>query len=181
MFVALVHCLALAAAPSSEAEAQDIPPLKSAAFVTSAVLVSGAAGLISVYAGTRPGDAVAQSTGRPSPFVSAAGFGLALALNFALTHLLIPQLVMFGDTELRAGDVTAAREEAWRRSRWALLGSGLGLVTTFVGAGLEQAEFGRGQGVMLAGLLVMFVGVIVADVLEATGAWRGYLDTRSAR
>jgi hypothetical protein len=162
--------LMLAAAPP---EAAEVPPLGHAAFVATAVGVSLGAGALSVYLGTRPQDAVVQATGRPQPLVSAAGFGLSLGLNFALMHLFVPWLSGLGDVDGSSADAALVRAEAWRHARWPLLASAAGLVATFVGAGLEQERFGRGQGVMLVGLGVMFFGTIVTDVLEAVGAWHG--------
>lgn len=70
----------------------EVPPLRHAAWVASAVGVSLGAGAVSVWLGTRPQDAVVAGTGRPQPLVSAAGLGLSLGLNFALLHLVVPWL-----------------------------------------------------------------------------------------
>jgi len=40
-----------------------------------------------------------------------------------------------------------------------------------VGAGLEESSFGRGQAVMITGILVCLVSMVAWDVLEASGAW----------
>lgn len=180
-------CIAvtLAALSSTGALAQttssDVPVARQAAFVASAVGVSVGAGVLSIYLGTRPQAAYVDATGRPEPLITATGFALSLGLNFALTHLVVPWLTALGNTDGRAGDPTAARLEAWNAARWGLVASAAGLATTFIGAGVERASFGRGQGVMLAGLVIMLAGTLATDVLEAVGAWRGYTQTRSAR
>lgn len=178
--VALAVSLCLSQSAAAPAPVEAVSTARTAAWVASAVGLLGASAAVSVVAGSRPHSWLVESSGRPVPLVTTAGFALGLGLNFAITHLLLPELVALGDSPTALGSAEAARAEAWKRSRWALLGAGVGLVGMTVGAGLEQAEFGSGQGLMLAGLLVVLVGAIVFDVLEATGAWQGYLASRRA-
>ena len=168
---------------ASVADVAQPPPAwwREASYAASVAAVSLGSGIGSTWLGTRPQAAHVEAVGRPAPLLTAVGFGFSLALNFAITHLLVPQLTMLGDDERFVGDVRAAREEAWRRARWPLLGSMLGFATSMVGAGLETAEFGRGQTVMLVGMGLMLVATLVADVLEGTGAWAGALESRRPR
>lgn len=159
----------------------DVPMGREVAYIATASAASIGSAVLSVYLGTRIQAAYIEARGQPEPYLTPAGFALSLGLNFALMHLLVPSLTSIGNTDARAGDADSARREAWNDARWGLLGSAAGLATMFVGAGLERASFGRGQGVMLAGMLTMLVSTIATDVLEAVGAWRGYTQSRVAR
>lgn len=106
--------------------------------------------------------------GRPNAWVTSSGLLAALGVHFAISHLGVPWLTSLLRPQ---NDVATLRETAWRSSRWAMLAGAVGAATTFVGAGLEESSFGRGQGVMVTGLLVTVASLIAFDVLEALGAW----------
>lgn len=180
-FVVAVALLATSSAFAQSTATADVPVAREAAYIASASAVSIGSAVLSIYLGTRLQAAYVEGTGKPEPYMTATGFALSLGLNFALTHLVIPSLTTLGNSGPYAGDISAARLEAWSYARWGLAGAVAGLATTFVGAGLEHAGFGRGQGVMLAGIVMMLVSTIATDALEAVGAWRGYTQSRIAR
>lgn len=99
-------------------------------------------------------------------------------MNVVLNHLLLPEMTALGDEPGARGTVEAARDEAWRVSRWAAAGAALGAATFATGALLERHEFGSGQGVILAGGLLFLASALTWDVLEATFAWLGYVHSR---
>lgn len=161
--------------------AESVPAWKSVTFAAGAIGLMAVSAVGLGFLGTRLNSAYLQTEGHPSPLVNMGSFGLAAAINFAFAHVVVPQFVAVGNTESSSGKVEAARAEGWRRARWGFLASGISVATTLVGAGLEQTSFGSGQGVMLGGLVALMVSAVVTDVLEATGAWHGYLNSRSAR
>ena len=158
---------ALAPAPSTLAPAPSaLPALGYAAATTVTV---GAVGLASIAAGIFVHSVPFLINGRPQPYVTAGGFAVMLGLNAGITHLDLPWLA----TALHPGrSLSDARLTAWQTSRWALLGGVAGVLTYAVGGGLEQASFGRGQAVMLAGAMLSLAAMLVWDVLEAVGSWR---------
>ncbi len=143
-----------------------LPALGYAAATTVTV---GAVGLASIAAGIFVHSVPFLINGRPQPYVTAGGFAVMLGLNAGITHLVLPWLA----TALHPGrSLSDARLTAWQTSRWALLGGAAGVLTYAVGGGLEQASFGRGQAVMLAGAMLSLAAMLVWDVLEAVGSWR---------
>lgn len=106
--------------------------------------------------------------GRPNPWVTTGGFAVAVGLNAALTHLAVP---LVAQALRQTGTVADLRDHAWKTSRWALLGGGVGVATFALGSALEQSSFGRGQGVMAAGAVLSVLALLVWDVLEIVQTW----------
>lgn len=154
-------------APSALSPAPSALPAMGYAAATTVTV--GAVGLASIAAGIFVHSVPFLINGRPQPYVTAGGFAVMLGLNAGLTHLVVPWLA----TAIHPGrSLSDARLTAWQTSRWALLGGAAGVLTYAVGGGLEQASFGRGQAVMLAGAVLSLAAMLVWDVLEAVGSWR---------
>ena len=179
-FVLLNAPVALAA-EAEPPRVEAVPPLRTAAYVGSALGLAGAAGVASIFTAVSIHGAPVGANGRPEPFVTATGLVAALGVHFALVHWLVPELTRLGNTSAALGDVTAARARAWELGRWAWLGGALGAASTMIGAGIEHASFGSGQGVMLGGLVAVFFSALAADVLEIVGAWQGATASRRPR
>ncbi|MBL8911660.1 MAG: hypothetical protein JNM17_13295 [Archangium sp.] len=101
--------------------------------------------------------------GRPNPWVSNGGMLVMLGVQFAIAHLLVPQIATWWRPE---HDVIRVREKAWEFSRWPLAAGALGALTYTVGAVLEETRWGRGDAVMAAGLLTTVLSLFVFDVIE---------------
>lgn len=106
--------------------------------------------------------------GRPNPWVTAGGLGAMVGVNFGLSHLAVPWLA---STFRGDADTATLRGESFRITRWALIPGAVGAITYAVGAGLENASFGRGQGVMIAGALTSVLSMVVFDVVAAVAGW----------
>jgi hypothetical protein len=140
-----------------------------AAYVTGSVLTIAAASVASGAAGVALYSSSVQHLGRPDPWATTAAFALTLTLDVTLTHLLLPAVAKLSGAS-SALDALAAH--AWETSRWAALAGVAGIAVFGLGAGLEQDHFGRGQGVLLAGVVTSLVGFVVWNVIEATSVWR---------
>lgn len=169
------------AEPVEVARVEPVPPLRTAGYVASSLGLAAVAGAASIFTAVTIHQAPVQGNGRPEPFVTATGLVAALGVHFALVHWLVPELTRLGNTSAALGDVTAARARAWELGRWAWLGGALGAASTMIGAGIEHASFGSGQGVMLGGLVAVFFSALAADVLEIVGAWQGAGSSRRPR
>ena len=105
----------------------------------------------------------------------AASVAVSMALNLAITWLVLPELSRLTDDEHASVDVSAIRLQVWRTSRWVAL-AGLVFVGILVaGAVRERAEFGQGQALMLVGIAGSAASLITFDV-TALFATRQALD-----
>lgn len=138
-------------------------------FATGSVLSLAAAGVASGAAGVALYAASVQHLGRPDPWATTAAFGLTLTLDVTLSHLLVPAVAKLSGARTTLEAISA---HAWETSRWAALAGVAGIAVFGVGAGLEQDHFGRGQVLLLAGVLTSLVGFVVWNVIEATSVWR---------
>ena len=174
VLAATALCLALPAraeatpsvADSPRAANLELPPSTARAalmMVTEGVALAGV-GAASYLVGSSWAIAEFNATGRPDPQVIAGSIALSLAINLAITWLVLPELARITDDEKGAVDVGAVRREAWRTSRWVALAC-LGFVSLFaVGAVREHAEFGKGQGMMLIGIAGSAASVLTFDL-----------------
>jgi hypothetical protein len=140
------------------------------AFVATSTALSAVATGLGVGAGVWLHSVPFDVTGRPNPWVTTGALAVALGLNAALTHLAVPWVA----GALRwSSDAARVREVTWQSARWALAGGAVGALTFAVGAGLEQSSFGRGQSVMLVGVVLGVLSLFAWDVVEAVAAWVG--------
>lgn len=151
-----------------------------ALYTLSATLVSIASAGASGLGGAALPTIAFDATGRPQPLALAGGFVLAAGLHFTLVHLVVPELTRFANVDGFRGEVTAARAEGWRVSRWAAFTALGGLGALAIGAGVEQVSFSSGQWAMLAGVAVTLVAGVVWTVLDAVFSWSGFVESRKA-
>jgi hypothetical protein len=131
------------------------------------LLLAASTGAAFVAGGTLHGLPLAVN-GRPNPWASDLGLLVGLGVEFALAHLALPAVAALWRPE---HDAAAIRAQAWTFSRWPLAAGALGVVTFTVGAALEESRWGRGDGVMAAGLLVTVLSLLVFDVVEGLATW----------
>jgi len=151
--------------PASVTFKRELPTV---GFGFSAIATSVATTLVAIAAGVLVHAIPLMVDGRPRPWLTPEALALSVGLNASVTHALLP-FIAGHLGEAKPPDVI--RQSAWAKSRWALLGGGVGVATLGVGAGLEESSFGRGQAVMITGILVCLVSMVAWDVLEASGAW----------
>ena len=122
------------------------------------------AGACSYLVGSSWAIADFNANGRPDPQVVAGSFAVSLALNLAIVWLVLPELARITNDDQGTVDVSAIRLQAWRTSRWVALAGMVFVAILAAGAVREHAEFGRGQSMMMVGLVGASASVITFDV-----------------
>ena len=122
------------------------------------------AGVVSYLVGSSWAIADFNSHGRPDPQILAASIALSLALNLAITWLLIPELSRLSDDERAEVDVHAIRREVWKTTRWVALAGAIFVGLFAFGAAQEHREFGKGQALMMLGLVGAGASVLTFDI-----------------
>ncbi|MBE2248131.1 MAG: hypothetical protein IAE78_01200 [Myxococcus sp.] len=176
----LMAPLALAQGVSEavDAGAPPVPAGTVALYASAATAAALATAALASFAGALLPTAAFEARGRPDPLALAGGFAIAALLNAAVLHLAVPLLTAMGQSGDVAASTKAARANAWRASRWALLGAAVGLVVLTAGAVAERDQFGSGQWPMLAGAGTLVASMGTFDVLEAVYAWQGFVAAR---
>lgn len=160
--------------------APPVPASAVALYAGSAALVLATSAAVAIFAGGALPNGRFEALGRPDPLALAGGLAIGLAVNLALSHLLVPELTELANRDGWSGSSVAARDEAWRAARWAAVAAAVGVVAMAAGALLERNHFGSGEGVMAVGGGLFLAGTITWDVLEPVFAWQGFARSRRA-
>lgn len=167
MTLALVVVL-LAAEPTADVKPVEHGAGNAVALVGSTVGLLGASTIAAVASGIAIHGVPLSAIGRPSPWATGVGVLVGLALQFTISHLAVPWVA----SRLRPEhDLDTIREKTWVFSRWPMAAGALGALTFGVGAALEETRWGRGDGVMAAGIVVTLLSLLVFDVIEGIATW----------
>lgn len=137
---------------------------RGALLMGSQILALSAGAIVSVALGSLWIEDNMRMYGRPDPRVVSANIAIALAVNMALTYLLLPNLARITNDANGTADVSFVRAETWRRTRWIAAAAALFAIMIGVGAVLEKNEFGRGQLVMAVGAGGSALAVLAFDI-----------------
>ena len=137
------------------------------------LLALAAGGAVSVGVGAIWIDEHFRVSGRPAPRIFSANIALALAVNMALTWLLLPDLARVTDDEGGTASVSYVRAETMRVTRWFALAGALFVGVLMVGSVLESNDFGRGQAVMAVGAGGAVLSALTFDVMSLMTVRKG--------
>jgi hypothetical protein len=170
----LVVCVASAAfaqevpslveAPRSARLAMPTSEGRSALLIGSQIASLAASAATSVFAGALWPMANFEATGRPDPRVFAGSVGLALAVNIAITLVLLPELTRLTNDANGTVEVGFVRRETWRVTRWVALAGLVFVGVLIAGAVAEKNGFGQGQTAMALGAVGAAASALTFDV-----------------
>ncbi len=156
----------LLAAPARAAELPGDPVSKGrgALLLGSQILALSAGAAVSVALGSVWIEDDFRNNGRPDPRVISANVAIALAVNMALTWILLPDLARVTNDEGGLANVEYVRSETWRRTRWLALVTAVFAGVIVAGAVVERNQFGAGQLAMAIGAAGSALSVFAFDL-----------------
>ena len=95
---------------------------------------------------------------------SGANVAIALAVNMALTWILLPDFARVTNDAGGLANVDYVRSETWRRTRWLALVTAVFAGVIIAGAVAEKNQFGSGQTAMVVGAAGSALSVLAFDV-----------------
>lgn len=160
-------CFTLALLLAFPAHAEDATPVstgRGALLMGSQILALSAGAAVSVALGSVWIEDDFRNHGRPDPRVIGANVAIALAVNMALTWILLPDFARVTNDAGGLANVDSVRSETWRRTRWLALVTAVFAGVVIAGAVAEKNQFGSGQTAMVVGAAGSALSVLAFDV-----------------